>query len=288
MKKGFVLLIFLMAAAIIIGIGSFAYFYYQKNNIPINPTGLNTYKQNTLPTPTPKKLSSSVIVNGVLLPGLTQTDEYTIFSIQTDNGIYKLNTPNKYDPSRICDMESPWPKENSKVSAKGVLTGEKEITCGGSGDYFKTDETANWKTYTKDSFSIKYPPDYKLSEFISDKTFDIAFSSPDKIADTKDILTQGGTVRILKKEINNNSLAVSFDYFLHGENIQSKFSLNLNGKSAYSGIASAAEGMTEEFKYVVVANNSDGYLIQAWGTKDFRQNIYSIFDSMISTFKFTQ
>lgn len=148
-------------------------------------------------------------------------------------------------------------------------------------------ETANWKTYTNSTFSFKYPADYKVSEYSDGKTLDLAFSSPEKIVDKNNLITSGGLVRILKKEIKQNSLDVAFDYFLHDGNIQSKSNFILDGEPAFKGIASAAEGLTEEFKYIVVANGEQSYLIHAWATKDSRTEIYRIFDTMISTFKFT-
>ncbi len=147
---------------------------------------------------------------------------------------------------------------------------------------------ASWKTYTKNFFSIKYPPTYKLSEYLAGSTLDISFSSSDEAINKNNLLTEGGRIRILIKEADQNSLDTAFDYFLHDASIQSKDAVTLAGKPALSGFAAIGDGISDKFKYLVVVNGNKRYLIQAWVTEDSRTNIYPIFDQILSTFKFLE
>lgn len=271
MKKGYapILIITLLISLAVLGIITYLQF---KPKPQIPRTSLQTQNQSANQTNSPNltniKTMSSIIINGILLPGLITEDPDAVFSIQTVDGLYKLRVPLREIAGRTCDSESPWPKENSKVFAKGVLTGDKEITCQESGDYFISDSIANWKTYSDKTIEFKYPNDW-TTKVCPNGSIDLKSPTEDTSRGQECFSDMPITLTIFKRE--------NYNYKDFGDSQQA---ILINGKEV-TKITTGDQQLT----YFVFKNSSSMYLFFKY--IKFSGNDYSKeVDQILSTFKF--
>ena len=156
--------------------------------------------------------------------------------------------------------------------------------------FIETNETADWKTYRNEKYkySIKYPTkldfikDWQLTEKTSDPDDNIAFVSKN--------LYEGGIEIIIKDKSYNMPLK---DWLVKNDiygNIISLEKINFNGLESYKVCSKEPVNINTERIYF--EKNSNLYQISFVGKgsdeREFEKiSTYSLFQEILSTFKFT-
>ena len=157
-----------------------------------------------------------------------------------------------------------------------------------------SDETANWKIYINSQFgfSVKYPPSWILHEYSVDKTYrlvsivitnkekDINLSSDGnpKIGFVIEINTSLHDKKIFER--SGEDKAPNFVGF----NYQQTTMLALPAAKAYTTYSDMIPDIGISWLYF--NKDSHGWLL-GWPNTDFKGHYVSVYDQILSTFKFT-
>lgn len=212
-----------------------------------------------------RKLASSTwVAPGVLLNGSNSSTMSVLYMTKDSKYIYSLET--KYDSKNV---------ESAEI-AKMLKTFTTK----------KTDETANWKTYTNDKYGyeIKYPSD----TFRNPVSRGPISSSPEVIISTLGLTGNPGTGAIIGADIiinvydlNNGRRFLTETGFM-GLNYSEKFREN----TTFLGFpATKYQGTSvDSFKGIVFTANDKIINIYTRFTKD-DNSLSKAFDDILSTFK---
>ncbi|MEX2028197.1 MAG: hypothetical protein WD988_01720 [Candidatus Curtissbacteria bacterium] len=203
-----------------------------------------------------------------------------------------------------------------KNSSKHTQPFTQQVTLNSSSSP-AADETADWKTYTnaKYKFSIKYPEDFKISEYTNeeDQTFTFSITNqqaerergidPDKISisvipggkdfQRKDFYYGGyewtkSVVDALSKTPDGTSKEHKYDDITKTNNITTGTFTGVRYKSIPSNRV-PHEGIAQ--LNVALLDNERTFLIAGYTGDDqliFTKPYTDIFDKVVSTFKFAQ